>query len=110
MKSDEWLFQKIDGNDFDRMRDTIYQIDFTGDEYNKIAELLRPKGLIYYEEDEKDLFFRIRHADGMHNIDNIKISKLDDEWYIIIMWNKIRWHFYKCDTFEGLEEWINEIS
>jgi hypothetical protein len=110
-ESDECLFQKVDGNEFTRMAETHDALDFTGDEYNKLVNLLKPKGLIYHEEDEKTLYFRLRNRNIYTNdhIDNIKITKLDDEWYIIVMWNKAHWHFYKCDTFKGVEEWINEV-
>jgi hypothetical protein len=116
---DEWLFQKVDGNEFARMAETHDALDFTGDEYNKLVNLLKPKGLIYHEEDGNTLYFRLNINE---HIDNIKIAKLDDEWYIIFMWNKApyqfnganrnqltHWHFYKCDTFKGVEEWINEM-
>ena len=112
-ESDECLFQKVDGNEFARMAETHDALDFTGDEYNKLVNLLKPNGLIYQfygtyhsEEDEKTLYFRLRNR----HIDNIKVTKLDDEWYIIVMWDKAHhWHFYKCDTFKGVEEWINEV-
>lgn len=106
-ESGEWLFQKVDGNEFTRMAETHDALDFTGDEYNKLVNLLKPKGLIYHEEDSGNtLYFRLNINE---HIDNIKITKLDDEWYIIVMWNKAHWHFYKCDTFKGVEEWINEM-
>jgi len=39
---------------------------------------------------------------------NIDIYKLDDEWFLIMIWVEGLPKYYKCDTFEGLLQFLEE--
>jgi hypothetical protein len=79
-------------------RDLIYRDFFNKEDIEFLSKVLR--NISWYGHGGVDKYLDCIFSDG-------KISKLQDDWYVVSHWGRVR-SYWKCDQFEGLVELLKD--
>ena len=116
VNSDEFLFKRIDREEYCIIDETLSKVDISNREEDFILDILIKKEIFYTKnshigwcKNELSLLIGWGYPYIRTERKSLKVQKYDDDYYVVLYWTGKEWLLYKCDTFDGVKDCLEEL-